>query len=146
MTSSPFNGRGVKTALTNLIRMLLNANLLLRILDLYTQLLGWFHFVHMQSAIAKWRPAKSYVKYAETLSGIDITIPTRHFYNCSPVTHGLIYDLEDYLVHWGVESPVKTIVLQEGTFIVDNGEITYTCVTDVGPIDQKITSGCIRVP
>lgn len=146
MTSSPFSGRGVKAALTNLIRMLLNANLLLKILDLYTRLLGWFQFVHMQSAISKWKPAAPFVKYAETLSGIDITVPVRHFYNCSPVTHGLIYDLEDYLVHWGVESPVKTIVLQAGTFIVNNGEITYNCTTDVGPVSEVITSGCIRPP
>ncbi len=146
MTSSPFRGRGVKAALYSLVSAIANANILLRILDLYTRLLGWFHFVHMQSAIAKWHPTIPYVKYAETANGIDITVPVRYFYNCSPMTHSLIYDLEDYLIHWGVENPVKTIVLRDGTFEVSCGEITYTQITDVGPMIENVTSGCIRPP
>jgi hypothetical protein len=80
------------------------------------------------------------VKYAETISGVDITVPTREFYKCSPLTHSLMGDLEEYLRDWGVEEKVAEIILQTGAITQMEG----TCRLIVGDTVTILDAGDIR--
>lgn len=140
MTRSPFSGRAMRQTLSNIISYFLSASLLLKLVDVYSKLIQWFNFLHMQTMIAKWTPCRPHVKYAETISGVDITVPTREFYKCSPLTHSLMTDLEEYLGSWGVAEKVAEIVLQTGVITQTEG----TCRLTMGDTVTILEAGDIR--